>query len=355
MEKMESPSFDGFEVSENGKHKITQLIEKRNKDRQVNLENINEAKLRTHEATENLDYFHDTFNAQARDIQLNLANMDTPDKATLAVRFDKIAKNVQQLQSYLSSSTLFLPDSVIQRNQRTITDLITELDAVKAKLLPKKKFGFRSAKTAPPPTGAVLPSPIDAEATKPNSLLLPIEWTIKDKLNQEILLEDTEVNGKDLTMTSLTNCLIRIVGHPGSLQLSNVHNCLVLSGPVARSVFIDNCTKSTLAFGCQQFRLHSSNDLAVCMHVTCRAIIEDCTDIRVAPFTFAYAGIELDFVKADLDVSKNNWRDVADFNWLSADKASPNWRELNEAETIGGDDWALVTEEFRRANVNKEV
>lgn len=349
MDRMESATFDGFAVSEMSKHKITQLIEKRNQDRQTNKENVSEAKLRTHEATENLDYFLETFTAQARDIQLNLANMDTPDKATLAQRFDRIAKNVQQLQTYLSNSTLFLPDSVINRNQRTITELVTELDTIKAKLLPKKKFGFRSAKTVQASAAvAVVPSPIVAGAPKPNSLL-PIEWTVKDKINQEILLEDVEVNGKDLTMTSLTNCLIRIVGHPGSLQLSNVHNCLVLSGPIARSVFVDNCTKSTLAFGCQQFRLHSSADLSVYMHVTCRAIVEDCTDIRVAPFTFAYPAIDMDFAKADLDVAKNNWRDVADFNWLSADKASPNWRELGEAERIA--EWSSVTDEFRRANV----
>lgn len=345
---MESSVFvEGYAVSENGKHKITQL-EKRNKDRLVNQENVNEAKLRTHEATENLDYFLDTFNAQARDIQLNLANMDTPDKATLAVRFDRVAKNVQQLQSYLSSSTLFLPDSVINRNQRTISELVTQLDTVKARLLPKKKFGFRTAKTSAPPTATASvsspPNVVVAQTAKST-----IEWTIEDKHNQEILLEDTEVNGKDLTMTTLTNCLVRIVGHPGSLQLSNVHNCLVLCGPVARSVFVDNCTNTTLAFGCQQFRLHSSTDLAVYMHVTCRAIIEDCTGIRVAPFTFAYPAIDVDFVKADLDAAKNNWRDVADFNWLSADKASPNWRELDDAERIV--EWSTVTDEFRRANV----
>lgn len=342
---MESATFEGFAVSENGSQKITDKIEKRRKERQVNLEHVNEAKLRTNEVTENIDYFLDTFNAQARDIQLNLVNIDTPDKATLALRFDRVAKNVQQLQTYLSSSTLFLPDSVINRNQRTITELVSELDALKAKLLPKKKFGFRSVK-ASPPTAPVVAAVVDTAKT--NSALLPIEWTVKDKRNQEILLEDSEVNGKDLSMTSLTNCLVRIVGHPGSLQLSNIHNCLVLCGPVARSVFVDNCTKSTLAFGCQQFRLHSSSDLAVYMHVTCRAIVEDCTDIRVAPFTFGYPAIEVDFAKADLDVSKNNWRDVADFNWLSADKASPNWRELGEAERR--DEWSLVTEEFRKAN-----
>lgn len=347
MEQMESHAFDVFAGSETGKHKITQSIEKRNKDRQTNQDNVNEAKLRTHEATENLDYFLETFTAQAREIQLNLANMDTPDKATLAVRFDRVAKNVQQLQSYLSSSTLFLPDSVINRNQRTISELVSQLDIVKAKLLPKKKFGFRTAKPAPP-SAVVLPSPGAGQPTKPNQPH-PIEWTVKDKLNQEILLEDTEVNGKDLTMTSLTNCLVRIVGHPGSLQLSNVHNCLVLCGPVARSVFVDNCTGSTLAFGCQQFRLHSSTDLAVYMHVTCRAIIEDCTEIRVAPFNFGYAAIEVDFAKADLAMAKNNWRDVADFNWLSADKASPNWREMDVAERVG--EWAPVTEEFRRVNL----
>lgn len=330
---------DGVGAADN-KNKISEMLERRHKERQHNIDSAQESKKKDTDVTENVDYFLKTFTDRVRGITHALDNLECDSTSTpLALRFDVIAKDLQLLQNYLSSSTLFLPDSVVKRFQRELSDLTANLDATKSKLIPKKKFGFRSkgasgstAKLTQKAVGPIVPSQ-------------KIEWTVKNINDQEILLEHDAVNGKDLTMTSLTNCLVRIVGHPGSLQLSNITNCLVISGPVARSVFTDNCIASTLVFGCQQFRLHTSVDCNIYMQVTCRGIIEDCKRISFAPYTFSYDDIDLDFVKAGLDISKNNWDDVADFNWLSADKVSPNWTTLAENELIT--DWTKTIEEFR--------
>lgn len=324
--------------------KVAELNE-RHRERQLQRDTAHAERALHSEHTESLDYFLESFGQQATDIAANIANLDHPDRHTLAVRCDRIAKSVQQLQLYLSASTLFLPDSVVKRNQRTIAELTGQLDAVKAKLLPKKKFGFRAAKAATTPTAvAAAPAAVAGDETVA-SPACDLDWTCKDRHGVEIVLEDDQVNGMDITMSTLSRCLIRIRGHPGSLQLSNVRDCLVLCGPVARSVFVDNCERTVLAFGCQQFRLHTSSRCTIYMHVTCRAIIEDCTEIAVAPCTYAYAGSELDYAKAALSVTQNNWQDVADFNWLAADRVSPNWRRLPDAEWER--DWARRADEFR--------
>lgn len=322
------------------KNKISEMMERRHKERQNTIDSANQTKKKDTDVTENVDFFLKTFTDRVRDITNALAILESDSTSTsLAIRFDVIAKDLQLLQNYLSSSTLFLPDSVVKRFQRELTELTANLDTTKSKLIPKKKFGFR-AKGAAASTAKITPKSAASIVSSQN-----VEWTVKNMNDQEILLEHDAVNGKDLTMTSLTNCLVRIVGHPGSLQLSNIKNCLVISGPVARSVFTDNCIESTLVFGCQQFRLHTSVDCHVYMQVTCRGIIEDCKRISFAPYTFTYDDIDLDFVKAGLDISKNNWTDVADFNWLSADKVSPNWTTLAENERIT--DWTKAIEEFR--------
>lgn len=310
------------------------------------------------EHTESLDYFLETFGQMADDIALNTANLTagnaaaTVDRTALTQSVDRIAKALQELQLYLSTSTRFLPDSVVKRNQHTIAELRASLDAVRVQLLPKKKFGFRAARAAAvtadvPATTAAVVDGTDCAAT---SAVCHIDWTVLKRHRAEIRLDDEQVNGKDISLSSLTNCLVQICGHPGSLQLSDVHDCLVLCGPVARSVFADNCQRSVLALGgCQQLRLHSSAQLQVYMHVTSRAIVEDCHDVAVAECTWTYPGADVDFAKAGLTAESNNWRDVADFNWLAADRPSPNWHALPEEQWER--DWPRRVAAFRSAEV----
>lgn len=338
-----------MEQTGGNKNKITEMMERRNVERKENLATVVHARQRDADRTENVDYFLRTFGDQTDAITKQIATIGVDgDRSTLAERFDVVAKQLQTLQNYLSTSTLFLPDSVVKRHQSAVAELTATLEQAKQKLIPKKRFGFKAKQ---PPTATTAPSSV-AVAVKEKATAAIIDWTIQNRNGEEILLEHDAVNGKDLTMSNLSNCLVRIVGHPGSLQLSNITDCLVLCGPVARSVFVDNCTgtSSRLVFGCQQFRLHSSTDCDIYMHVTCRAIIEDCTRISVAPYTFKYDDMDLDFAKAALDLDKNNWTDVADFNWLSADKVSPNWRQLAENERIV--DWSKEMDDFRRVHLN---
>lgn len=324
-------------------NKITDMLDRRHKERQITLGNVQEQKIKTNESTENVDYFLNTFNDQSREITVKLSKVATIETNLIPDSFNDIAKSLQQLQNYLSSSTLFLPDSIVKRYQNTINELHSSLEGSKTKLMPKKRFGFRSkAAAATEDSPALLLEP----AKKPTVLHSTIQWTVENKQNEEIVLSDDDINGKDITISSLTGCLVRLVGHPGSVQLSHLKDCLVISGPVARSVFVDDCTNSTLTFGCQQFRLHRATNCSIYMHVTCRGIIEDCSKISVAPFTFSYDGYDMDFKKAGLDLRKNNWDDIADFNWLSADKVSPNWKKIPENEWIS--DWLPIIDTFRK-------
>ena len=43
----------------------------------------------------------------------------------------------------------------------------------------------------------------------------------------------------------------------------------------------------------------------------CQAILEDCTGVRVAPYSWSYESIEGDFVTASLDRKVNHWDQVS--------------------------------------------
>ena len=90
------------------------------------------------------------------------------------------------------------------------------------------------------------------------------------------------------------------------------------------------CSLAIIATGCQQLRVHHTENTDFYLHVTSRAIIEDTKEVRFAPYSVKYDGIEADFDSAGLDPSINNWSSVDDFNWLAMDTKSPNWKILEE-------------------------
>lgn len=325
------------------KDRKTTLMINREKERQQNRENVLKTKANTNAEEEDRDLFRETFEKRVRDVEESLETMQPGDTKNLTKQLYDASVAIQELQNYLSNSTLFLPDYNVKGYQGIISKLVTNLENTKTKLLPKKKFGFK-AKPSLTTTTTDMPSSKPLKNT--SNKTQPIDWTIQNRADEEIILENDDVNNKDLTMSTLTNTLIIIKGHAGSLQLSNLKKCLIVCGPVARSVFADNCEDCTFTFGCQQLRLHSSKNCSLYMHVTCRAIIEDCSNISVAPFSYTYNNIDIDFMKAGLDIKVNNWEDVADFNWLSTDKASPNWRKLRVEERIADFDELILS--FRR-------
>ena len=92
------------------------------------------------------------------------------------------------------------------------------------------------------------------------------------------------------------------------------------------------CVESIIATGCQQLRVHHTLKTDFYLHVTSRAIIEDTSEVRFAPYNLQYPGIEEHFLSSGLDRLHNNWTSVDDFNWLAADTPSPNWKIMEEAD-----------------------
>lgn len=70
---------------------------------------------------------------------------------------------------------------------------------------------------------------------------------------------------------------------------------------MSTSIFVENCTNSKLYLSCQQLRTHSSKNLDIYLRVRSRAIIEDCTNIRFAPYIWNDKACKEFHEKAGLD------------------------------------------------------
>ncbi|XP_014805896.1 PREDICTED: LOW QUALITY PROTEIN: tubulin-specific chaperone C [Calidris pugnax] len=151
---------------------------------------------------------------------------------------------------------------------------------------------------------------------------------------EELELGPAELLQRDVVLSELRGCRVRLRGNANTLRVRDCRGCTVLCGPVSTSVLVDGCSDCLLVLACQQLRTHRTRDSRFYVQVTSRAVIEDCTKVSFAPYTWSYPGIERDFESSGLDRNRNNWNLVDDFDWLATDKPSPNWSLIPEQERI---------------------
>ncbi|XP_063982757.1 tubulin-specific chaperone C [Diachasmimorpha longicaudata] len=333
-----------------GTDSLPERINKRDRERKTIIERRREEKQQLTVDSEQLGYFQDAFYASCSKIKSLLESASSTPTASLPNLFDKASKEILTLKNYLSQSKIFLKVYDIRRAQESLQHLETETAELEMKLLPKKKFGFKNRRVLKKPSDTKTIDVTDGlkdltlsegmgngttrQNNDPIGKFNDSSSTITGKTDERLILDAENVNKNDVLLSDLKRCTVVIYGAPSTVHMVNLKQCTVLIGPVSSSVFAHNCTQSTFAFACQQFRLHSSSDLSIYLHVTSRAIIEDCTKIRVAPYNWSYEDQESHFKLAGLDIKINNWDSVDDFNWLSYEKQSPNWGIIKSEQRV---------------------
>ncbi|XP_004590562.2 tubulin-specific chaperone C [Ochotona princeps] len=261
-------------------------------------------------------------------------------------RLEEAASRLQALQKLLNDSVRFLTAYDLRQGQEAMARLQAALAERRQELQPKKRFAFKTRRkedaAAAPAAPAAPAVPADAVDGVPASAPPRQDqdgdpdssWVcgFSNLQSQDLEMRGDELRQRDVLLTGLSHCTVRLYGNPNTLRLTQARGCTVLCGPVSTSVFLEDCSDCLLAVACQQLRVHSTTNTRVFLHVTSRAIVEDCHGIRVAPYTWSYPGIQEDFQGSGLDRSRNHWNDVDDFNWLARDVASPNWSVLPEEE-----------------------
>ncbi|KAM4715570.1 tubulin-specific chaperone C [Anableps anableps] len=315
--------------------KIHERIEKRQQVLAEDAERRKEARESQSVVEEKSEYFVSTFNAERASIQELLSGCSGADRPTVTQKLEEATAKMTQLQKFLNDSMIFLSQYQIRVAQGALQKLQASLNEIREEALPKKKFTFRSRTKAaekvsdsPPPSSETVSSGV----TKVDGVAISEQAGFSNISNESLTKTSEEIQNRDVLLTHLTNCKVRLYGSPSTLHLKHITACEILCGPVATSVFVDHCSNSVLAFPCQQLRTHNTTDTEVYLHVTSRAIIEDCQGVSFAPFCWSYPTLDQDFSASGLDRNRNNWSQVDDFNWLAAGTPSPNWTVIPEGD-----------------------
>lgn len=260
---------------------------------------------------------------------------------------EEAAARLQGLQKLLTESVRFLAPYEVRQGQEAVARLQGDLAARRQELQPKKKFAFRTLKKEAAPGSEPRPAePARPAATTAAAAPAPGYGPAEGEAGgpplcgfsgaeaEELELGPAELLQRDVVLSELRGCRVRLRGNANTLRVRDCRGCTVLCGPVSTSVLVDGCSDCLLVLACQQLRTHRTRDSRFYVQVTSRAVIEDCTKVSFAPYTWSYPGIERDFESSGLDRNRNNWNMVDDFNWLATDKPSPNWSLIPEQERI---------------------
>ncbi|XP_043447356.1 tubulin-specific chaperone C [Prionailurus viverrinus] len=329
---------NGAVGSQRDRSLVPERLQRREQERQLEVERRKQKRQNQEVEEEKSDFFAAAFARERAAVEELLEGGESME------RLEEAAARLQGLQKLVNDSVLFLAAYDLRQGQEALTRLQTTLAERRQELQPKKRFAFKtrrkdaasaakvdSAPGAPAAEGILAsPPPLKEEGGIGSS------WVFGFSNVESQVLEKRaeELHQRDVLLTELSKCTVRLYGNPNTLRLAKARSCTVLCGPVSTSVFLEDCSDCVLAVACQQLRVHTTRDTRIFLQVTSRAIVEDCSGIQFAPYTWSYPGIDKDFEGSGLDRSKNNWNDVDDFNWLARDMASPNWSILPEEERM---------------------
>ncbi|KAF9906110.1 hypothetical protein EC991_000978 [Linnemannia zychae] len=288
--------------------------------------------------------FRATFDPEKQSIEEALERLDKIPQDELQASIDSIVQRIHALEKTVTEKISILPPFDARMCMEAIKAMSEKLAQLRTKLTPKAKFSFKSRKTTkatPSPTStpkpAASPKPVASTPVIDQSQFLKYEDRTGEHLfiGQLLVPESGSKTAKDVALTNLTDCTINLVHDIplGAIHIKNLKRCTLVFPPVSGSILLHDCEGCTLVGACHQSRMHTSTNMNIYIHVTSEPIIEDCTDMRFAPYGQILPAEELDhlFEVAQLNQSVNLYDKVKDFNWLRQQQ-SPNWRLLEESE-----------------------
>ena len=275
------------------------------------------------QSSEQLNEFLKVFYSLKSEVETELEKLgkltsDVEKKSNL----NSAQTKVNSLQDLLNDALSYLPAYDLRKSQDAVTTIHENIARVQQVILPKKKFAFGKKKNAAANTNITEKK----ENTDNKFSKYTGDVIYENKSNETLNIPKNEIHKKDVLLKNLTNCTVNLKSTMGTLHCTNCTNCTFFVGPISGSLFLESCNESVYHVTCQQARIHTTHSATFYIHVTSKAIVEDCKGLKFGIRDQFYEGYEDDVAEAGLGET-NNWNDVDDFNWLSKDP-SPNWSTM---------------------------
>ncbi|KAJ1964875.1 hypothetical protein H4R35_007108, partial [Dimargaris xerosporica] len=243
----------------------------------------------------------------------------TNPRSQLHTSLQGLFQDVVLLEGRVTQALVYLPPYDERSYKVQLQELKDAIKTLKEQIAPRPRFGFsrRHASAAPTPasrssTTAPSPAPPAQDhllVTSSSPLGTPdhsnsgseAALVVQDVQDSVRILEPMPISSASSSSPTVCkvqrcrNAVINLVptqGNIRSLHLTQLTRCVILAGPVDGSVYLEHCTQCVLLVACRQIRMHLSQAITLYVHVTSHPIIEDCHNIRVAPYPTALVPTE---------------------------------------------------------------
>jgi hypothetical protein len=285
--------------------------------------------------------FYKEYNEITED--LNSITSKSTDPTELGINYEKISNRIQLLLQFFTEYVSHISLYDQRRAQEHINKLSALSAQIRTDLFPKKKFTFKSKKNLTSASKFVEETESQQQIQqqkadldkKINELNTNHTCTIKDCVNETIIKNEDELLNADIGIINVKNCVIKLYGQPSVIHLINIEDSIILCGPLSGTAFVNNCKNSKINLACHQLRIHETQDTDFYINVASRSIIENCKNVRFAPYAWNYKDIGKHLKTAGTSEHiGDNWTLIDDFNWLVQNQKSPNWSFMDEQERL---------------------
>ncbi|RHY30289.1 hypothetical protein DYB32_004440 [Aphanomyces invadans] len=136
------------------------------------------------------------------------------------------------------------------------------------------------------------------------------DYIVAKQINSTIVKRPGTVNGQQFLIEDCRHTNVFVLDHCTSVQIDECHDCTVFIGPCMASLFLRNCTSTTVVCVVQQFRTRDCDNMDIALFCTTAPIIESSRRLRIRPFASAYMGLQHQLDAAKFSVWDNKWSEV---------------------------------------------
>ncbi|GMH25309.1 hypothetical protein Nepgr_027152 [Nepenthes gracilis] len=283
----------------------------------------------------------DSFLSRFADLKLSITSrlsliQQSPESFSKS-DLDNASAAISDLDKLLAENSYYLPPYEVRASLKTISGLKESLENLSSQLFPRKKFAFKNKPIKRNPANCVPKSEIENPNLNSSDKfgdLIRRDLPGFSKRDGEVLMKDFKGEDiRDFTVSDLRSCDVKLKGRSSAIFVHRLRNCKVYAGPVLGSVLIEDVEDCIFVLASHQIRVHNAKKCDFYLRVRSRPVIEDCSEVRFAPYCLHYDGIEEELNESMLDEETGNWAKIDDFKWLRAVQ-SPNWSVIPENDRM---------------------
>ncbi|KAF8323816.1 hypothetical protein DL93DRAFT_31831 [Clavulina sp. PMI_390] len=239
------------------------------------------------------------------------------------------------LRKEFVDANAYLPAYELRQCETQLKVLESGIENLRSNTTTKTRFNFKrnpKPASAPSPDTPVSATPEPSPSVPPSSTVPPSDQlSISNRSNSWITLESLDnvpsviPPQSSLAISNISSSVLNLTPHTTSpptikinaLHIRNMRRVILLAGYIDGSLLIHDCEDCLIILGCRQFRMHTSKNITIRLHVTSKPVIEDCTGIRVGSFPSELA-------QDNSFPGESQHLSMQDFNWIQP-SPSPNW------------------------------